>query len=274
MRIIKLDSNLILKYDNLKDFIRKFNKVAVAFSGGVDSTFLLYTAKEVLGDNAMAFSVFSPFTSIKDRTDIDHIIEKHNINYTEIKKDDISDMVLENNSNRCYFCKKEVFEVIKKYALENGAEVIFDGSNFDDIKDYRPGMKALDELGIVSPLKNLLFTKNEIRELSKHLGLPTWDKPAFACLASRVPYGEKITYDKLKRIEKAEEILFNKGFTQLRVRDHEGWARIEVAENEREKFFDVNLMNEISDKFQHLGFKYVSLDLAGYKTGNMNKDIV
>ena len=165
-----------------------------------------------------------------------------------------------------------IFTTIKNIAQEHGITNIADGTNLDDLADYRPGMKALEELNIVSPLKDLNMTKDEIRILSKEYGLYTWKKAAFACLATRVPTGEPITEVKLRMVEKAETYLMEKGFIQYRVRCHDNMARIEVAPNERVKFYDEKFMNEVSETFKNFGFRYVSLDLGGYKTGNMNKE--
>ena len=178
-----------------------------------------------------------------------------------------------NPPNRCYLCKYELFSKIKEVAEKHRIQYIAEGSNIDDLGDYRPGMQAIKELGIISPLKDVGLGKDAIRKLSKQMGLPTWDKSAFACLASRFPYGMKITPDKLAMVDRAEQYLLNLGFKQVRVRHHGDTARIEVAGDERYKFFDLELMDNIYKQFQQIGFAYTSLDLKGYRTGSMNEVI-
>jgi len=178
-----------------------------------------------------------------------------------------------NPPNRCYLCKYELFSKIKKVAGKYHKQYIAEGSNIDDLNDYRPGMQAIKELGIISPLKDVGFGKDVIRKLSNQMGLPTWDKQSFACLASRFPYGEKITKEKLAMVDKAEQYLLDLGFKQVRVRHHGDTARIEVAEDERLKFFDLELMDNVFKQFQEIGFAYTALDLKGYRTGSMNEVI-
>lgn len=177
----------------------------------------------------------------------------------------------DNPLDRCYICKKEIFGIIKNIAAENGVNAVAEGSNLDDGDDYRPGMKAISELGILSPLQTAGFTKREIREMSEKLGLPTWNKPSFACLASRFAYGEKITAEKLKRVEKAEKILKNSGFRQFRVRVHGELARIELLPEDFEKLFKVR--EKLYSDIKALGFSYVTMDLQGYRMGSMNEGI-
>lgn len=204
--------------------------------------------------------------SAMDFTNLQNI--KHKIiRSEELEIPEFSD----NPKNRCYFCKLELFGKLKKMATDLGFSVVFDGANYDDINDYRPGMKAAMELGIVSPLKEAKLTKNDIRKLSKEMGLKTWDKPARACLASRIPYGEKITPLKLDRISRAENFLEDLGFTQVRVRYHDDLARIEFENDEMKRIFSKNLQTKIHNKLRDLGFTYVTLDLLGYRQGSMNE---
>ncbi len=177
----------------------------------------------------------------------------------------------DNPLDRCYICKKEIFGIIKNIAAENGVNAVAEGSNLDDGDDYRPGMKAISELGILSPLQTAGFTKREIWEMSEKLGLPTWNKPSFACLASRFAYGEKITAEKLKRVEKAEKILKNSGFRQFRVRVHGELARIELLPEDFEKLFKVR--EKLYSDIKALGFSYFTMDLQGYRMGSMNEGI-
>jgi uncharacterized protein len=183
------------------------------------------------------------------------------------------DYFINNPVDRCYYCKKNIFSKIIEIAKKSNIEFIADGSNIDDMGDYRPGMKAVKELGVVSPLKEAGMGKDDIRLLSRELGLPTWDKPSYACLASRIPYGEKIDREKLEMVDKAEQYLISLGFRQLRVRHHGNMARIEVLSNERDRFFDTGLMDKVYEELKKIGFKYVALDLKGYRTGSMNEAI-
>ena len=178
---------------------------------------------------------------------------------------------IENNSDRCYHCKKEVFKVVKEIAAKHNIKYVLDGTNLDDLSDFRPGLKALEELDIISPLKECGLTKDDIRQLSKDMELNTHNKPAFACLATRIPYGTKITKELLKKIEKSEEYLISVGFKQFRVRAHNDIARIEVGKDEIHKFFNEDLLNKTNKKLKEIGFKYVTLDMAGYEMGSMNK---
>lgn len=176
-----------------------------------------------------------------------------------------------NPVNRCYFCKKELFTKVGEVAAKYGIKHVLDGSNLDDTGDYRPGMKAARELNVISPLKEAGLTKNDIRQLSKELNIPTWNKPSFACLSSRFPYGNEITVQKLSMVERAEQFLLDMGFRQLRVRHHGDIARIEVDPADRVKFFDLDVMDKVGNEFKAIGFKYVTLDILGYRTGSMNE---
>ena len=262
------------KLNRLENYLREHEKIAVAYSSGVDSTFLLTVARNILGDNVLAITAESECFPKSENEEsnkfcIDNGIKHLKMNISELEIDGFKD----NPANRCYICKKELFTKMKDVAAENGFTNLAEGSNLDDIGDYRPGMKAVEELGILSPLRECEFTKAEIRELSNELNLYTWDKPSFACLASRFPYGEKITYEKLKMVEGAEEILANFGFRQKRVRIHGNVARIEILDIDFEKIIDGKIRTEIVCKFKEIGFSYISLDLQGYRTGSMNEVI-
>ena len=257
------------KFKNLKNILESCQSVAIAFSGGVDSTFLLKVANDVLGENAVAITAVSEFFPTREIEEAKKFCEREKIRQIILQEKILSvENISDNPTNRCYLCKKNLFSKILSLAEKNKISCVAEGSNMDDTGDYRPGMKAIEELKIKSPLREAKLFKSEIRELSKKLNLPTADKPSFACLASRFVYGEKITAEKLLQVERAEEILREKNFKQFRVRLHENLARIEILPTDFEKILSVR--EEISEKFKNLGFDYVSLDLQGYRTGSMN----
>ena len=253
-----MNNELLDKYSKLIDYFKSLGSVAVAFSSGVDSTFLLYAAHEALGENAIALT--------EDEPDTEPVL-------TESEELSIEGFA-QNPPNRCYLCKHELFEKFIALANEQGIKNIAEGSNLDDNGDYRPGLQAVKELGILSPLRTIGFTKSEIRELSEHFGLPTAKKQSFACLSSRFPYGERITEKKLGMVDKAEQYLLDEGFNQFRVRIHgDDVARIEVQPEDFARFLDSEYRIRIYDIFKGYGFNYVSLDLKGYRTGSMNEAI-
>ena len=261
------------KQKALEKRIVELGRVAVAFSSGVDSTYLLKTAHDLLGDNAIAITAKAPCFMESETEEAISFCQKEGIRHIIIDYNPLAvDEFKSNVKNRCYFCKKALFTEVKRIAEENDIKYIFDGTNADDTGDYRPGMKALGELGIISPLLESGLTKAEIRTLSEALGLETFNKPSYACLASRIAYNEEITLSKLKMIEAAEEKLHFLGFWKSRVRMHGNMARIEV---EKEGFFNLILHSEeISAHLKSLGFTFVSMDLEGFKSGSMNKEIL
>ncbi|ADQ07240.1 PP-loop domain protein [Caldicellulosiruptor hydrothermalis 108] len=269
---IIIDETLQEKYEKLKNYIKSLGSLAIAYSGGVDSTFLVKVAYDVLGDRVIAVTATSSTYPKRELNDAITFIKQIGAKHIVIESEELEiEGFNKNPVDRCYYCKKELFEKIWKVAKAHGIEYVADGSNFDDLNDFRPGMKAACELNVVSPLKVAGLTKEDIRKLSKELGLPTWDKPAFACLSSRIPYGERITKEKLSMIEKAEEYLLGLGFKQVRVRYHQDkLARIEIGKDEMEKFLDIKLIESVRNKFKELGFLYITLDLEGYRTGSMN----
>jgi uncharacterized protein len=261
------------KYGYLLETIAGLRSAAVAFSGGVDSSFLCHAAKVSLKERAVAVTIVSPMLPKSEIDCAAQVARLVGIEHILVEEQEIDEEVAANPGERCYFCKKLEFGAIIKAAGERGIDAVLDGSNMDDMGDYRPGLKALEELRVVSPLREAGLTKAEIRELSKRFNLPTWDKPAFACLASRIPYGERINREKLARIEKAEDLLRSLGFRQFRVRSHENMARIEVARDERRRFFDEEKLDAISAALKSFGFLYVAFELEGYAMGSMNRAI-
>ena len=244
--------------------------VAIGFSGGVDSSFLLKVASDVLGERVLAITINSSLFSKHELEDALKFVKENKIHHIVIDLDvEEIEHIQENPENRCYFCKKHIFSKIKDIADQENISFVLDASNYDDLKDYRPGMKALERFGVVSPLIDVKITKKEIREFSKQMNLDTWNKPAFACLASRIPYGTEITKSKLKKVELAEGFIRNLGVKQFRVRYHDDIARIEILKNDFEKV--LNNSNEITRKFKAIGFKYVTLDIQGYRAGSLNE---
>jgi uncharacterized protein len=259
------------KYAALLSLIAARKSVAVAFSGGVDSSFLCHAAFAALGARAIAVTVVSPMLPKSELDAAIDLARRIGIAHVRVEEMEIDGEVAENPRERCYFCKKLEFGSIRDAARTQGIDTVLDGTNLDDLTDHRPGLKALEELGILSPLREAGLAKAEIRALSRRFGLPTWDKPAFACLASRIPYGERIDRDKLGRVEQAEAYLRELGFRQFRVRSHGNIARIEVAPEERRRFFDEALMDQVSRAFKSCGFVFVALELEGYAMGNLNR---
>lgn len=258
------------KYDRLIQYLKGLESAVVAFSGGVDSTFLIKAAKEALGDRVMALTIVSPYIPKWEIEEAKELIKDIGIRHSFVEVPVIED-IKDNPSDRCYLCKRAIFTIIKKFAADNGFNYVLDGTNFDDTKDYRPGLKALSELEIKSPLLQCEITKAEIRCFSKELGLNTWDKPAYACLLSRIPYGTRLTEEEFRKIEKSEKYMMDRGFKSVRVRSHGEIARIEVPFSEREKLFNLELMDVIVKELKSFGFKYVSMDMEGYRTGSLNE---
>ena len=257
------------KLEALRSLLRSLDGAVIAYSGGVDSTFLAVVAHEVLGDRALAVTAASPTYPRHELAEAGEIAARYGLRHLVIETDEFADpRFLSNPPDRCYYCKLALFRRLRRLADDEGLEAVLDGANLDDLGDHRPGHRAARELGVRSPLQEAGFTKEEIRRFSKELGLPTWDKPAYACLASRLPYGTRITAEKLARIEEAEEYLRSLGFREVRVRDHSPVARLEVGRGEMEDAWRHRA--EIAARLHAFGYPYVTLDLDGFRSGSMN----
>lgn len=258
------------KWINLENQIKQMKKVLIAFSGGADSTLLAKMTHDILGENSLAVTADSVFHKRSDTKNALQTAEKIGIDHKFIKIDSLKNVDLINNApHRCYYCKKILFEKLIQAAEDYGMKKIIEATNYDDLSDYRPGKKALKELGIKQPFVEEKITKQEIRQRSKELGLDTWDRPSSPCLVTRIPYNEEVTEDKLKKIEKAEDYLESLGFSNFRVRNHNNeLARIEIKKQFHEKIIAIS--DTITEKLRSFGFKFVSLDLSDFRSGSMN----
>jgi pyridinium-3,5-biscarboxylic acid mononucleotide sulfurtransferase len=261
------------KHEQLKEIFRTMGKALVAFSGGVDSTLLLKVAIESLGnENVLAVTALSPLYPERELRDAKKAVDALGARHLLIESNELEIPGFSKNPvNRCYYCKKKLFEELAEIGRKEGVSYVVEGSTLDDDKDHRPGKIAIRELGIRSPLKEAMFTKQEVRELSHDLGLATWDKPSFACLASRFPYGEEITPEALGMVNRAEEFLFTLGFRQVRVRHYQRLARIELFKEEMGRLLDETLRESIVRRLKEIGYQYITLDLQGFRSGSMNE---
>lgn len=270
----ELTKELQEKLTALEDHIRRLGSLAVGFSGGVDSSFLLAAAHEVLGDQAIAVTAADPSMPERELKEASKFCEERGIRQIVCRVDPLKNEGYRSNSpDRCYFCKHGVFTEIKKIAAEYGIAHVAEGSNLDDMGDYRPGLRAVAELSVKSPLREAGLYKADIRRLSKAMGLPTWSKPAYACLASRFVYGEEITAKKLHMIDQAEQFLIEHGFFEERVRIHGSIARIEVPKEDISRLAADGIRDAVYERFKEIGFSFVTLDMHGYRCGSMNDTI-
>jgi len=271
LRVMSLE--LEAKAKKLKGIFESMGKVLVAFSGGVDSTLLLKVAQDTLGDrNVLAVTACSPLYPERELAGVKRLIQTLGARHRLIESNELEIPGFSNNPpDRCYYCKRQLFGELSAVAREERLSFVVEGSTLDDDKDHRPGRRAVQELGIRSPLKEASFTKAEVRELSKGLGLSTWDKPSFACLASRFPYGEEISEEGLRMVGEAEDFLFGLGFKQVRVRHYGNLARLEILREEMIRLIDGPLREEVADRLKEIGYRYVTLDLQGFRSGSMNE---
>lgn len=267
----RLEEDQKKKLEALENYLLTLGSLAVGFSGGVDSSFLLAVAHEVLGDKVIAVTGVDPSVPQREVREAEAFCKERGIRHILCTVDPLSQEGYRHNSpDRCYFCKFGIFTEVKRIAAENDIEYMAEGSNVDDIGDYRPGLRAAAELAVKSPLREAGLTKADIRIISKAMGLPTWNKPAYACLASRFVYGEDITEEKLLMIDRAEQFLIENGFPEERVRMHGNIARIEVPPKDIPRLAEEDIREKVYEEFKKIGFLFVTLDMKGYRLGSMN----
>jgi len=264
--------SVIAKEERLRDLFRTLGSVIVAYSGGVDSSYVAYVANAELGPRAVCITGQSASLPAYQRDEIDRVVEKFGFQHEIIQTDELQNPDYRaNNGNRCYFCKDELYGKLESLARDRGIEHIVDGSTVDDLDDYRPGRQAAKQHAVRSPLIEVGLNKDEVRELSRRVALPTWDKPASPCLSSRIAYGTTVTIERLTKVDRGEEILREFGFREFRVRHHDTLVRLEIAAGEMDRVLQKEVIDQLAARFRELGFKYVTLDLHGFRSGSMNE---
>jgi uncharacterized protein len=264
--------NLNTKEERLREIFRELDSVIVAYSGGVDSSYVAYVANAELGPRAVCITGQSASLPEYQRAEIDSVVQKFGFQHEVIQTEELENPGYSaNNPDRCFFCKDELYTKLESVARTRGVKCIVDGSTVDDLGDYRPGRRAASQHAVRSPLIEAGLTKSEVRELSRRATLPTWDKPASPCLSSRIAYGTTVTIERLGKVDRGEEILREFGFREFRVRHHDQLVRIEIAPAEMDRVLRKDLVAELARRFRELGFKYVTLDLEGFRSGSMNE---
>ena len=267
-----ISPEVLAKEVELRKLFRELGSVIVAYSGGVDSSYVAYVANDELGTRAVCVTGQSASLPTYQRSEIEDAVSRFGFTHESILTEELDNPnYLANNSNRCFFCKDELYNKLESFGVDRGINVIVDGSTMDDLDDYRPGRQAAKQHAVRSPLIEVGLTKSEVRELSKRAGLPTWDKPASPCLSSRIAYGTPVTIERLGSIDRGEEILREYGFREFRVRHHDTLVRIEISPAEMDRILNKELMAQLSARFRDLGFKFVTLDLQGFRSGSLNE---
>jgi len=261
-----------LKEQRLREIFRGLGSVIVAYSGGVDSSYVAYVANAELGPRAICITGQSASLPSYQQGEIERVVNEFGFHHETIQTEELENPSYRaNNSNRCYFCKDELYGKLESLAASRGIDYIVDGSTTDDLGDFRPGRQAAKEHAVRSPLIEVEMSKAEVRELSRRAGLPTWDKPASPCLSSRIAYGTTVTIERLNRVDRGEEILREFGFREFRVRHHDTLVRLEIAPAELDRVLRKDVIEKLAARFRELGFKYVTLDLQGFRSGSMNE---
>lgn len=264
--------NAIAKEERLRKIFRELESVIVAYSGGVDSSYVAYLANAELGPRAVCITGVSASLPAYQRVEIDNVVQRFGFNHELMQTEELEiDSYRANNPNRCFFCKDELYTKLEAVAQSRDIRYIVDGSTVDDLDDFRPGRQAAKQHAVRSPLIEVGLSKSEVRELSRRVDLPTWDKPASPCLSSRIAYGTTVTIERLGKVDRGEEILRELGFREFRVRHHDQLVRLEIAPAEMDRVLRKDLIEELATRFRELGFKYVTLDLQGFRSGSMNE---